>query len=397
MLVAALTSLSANKLRSFLTMLGILIGVASIITIMALGSGGQAAIVSAIESSRMQRTIQVIPREITEPGLPQPGDVLSFSSSDFEVARQFDGVESVYYTLYGEATVAARDTSLNVSVEAGPAFLDEIGHFVVVRGRMFSQADLLAHRRVALLSQTLAGKLFGNLNPIGRVINVGHTPVQVIGVTASTQANLLAGLFGADYLYMPSTTCLDLFPWWTISEMDVEVKPGVDKAELSRRLIMALNIHAHNAQAFVDSSGLLLGLEQLVGRVTSILTLVIGSVAGIALVVGGVGVMNIMLVSVTERTQEIGIRMSLGATRRAILLQFLMESATITLIGGSLGVILGLLAAWAVRLVTHFPTMVSWPVIAGSVVFSAFIGVVCGLYPANKAARLNPIDALRYE
>ncbi|MCL6548597.1 MAG: ABC transporter permease [Alicyclobacillus sp.] len=397
MVLAALSSLGANKLRSFLTMLGILIGVGSIIAIMALGSGGQAAIVSAIESNRMQRTIQIIPRELAEPGLPQPGEVLHFTASDFEVARQFAGVDSVYYTLYGEGTVAAGDKSFNVSVEAGPDFLDEIGHFTVVSGRMFSRSDLLAHRRVALLSQTLAGKLFGNVNPVGRVVRIGGSPLEVIGVTASTQANVLAGLLGADYLYLPSTTCLDLFPWWTISEMDVEVKPGYDKAELSRRLVMALNIHAHNAQAFEDSSGLLLGLERLVGRVTSILTLVIGSVAGIALVVGGVGVMNIMLVSVTERTQEIGIRMSLGATRRAILCQFLIESAVITLMGGGLGVILGLMAAAAVRVVTHFPTTVSWQVILGSVVFSAFIGVVCGLYPANKAARLNPIDALRYE
>jgi putative ABC transport system permease protein len=175
------------------------------------------------------------------------------------------------------------------------------------------------------------------------------------------------------------------------------VAPGVDKADLSHRIVTALNIHAHNADAFIDSSGLLLGVEQTVGKVTAILTLVIGAVAGIALIVGGVGVMNIMLVSVTERTEEIGIRMSLGATRGAILLQFLVESVLITVLGGILGILLGLSASWVVHWLTPLPSVVSWQAVLIGFLFSVAIGIVCGLYPANKAAKLNPIEALRYE
>ncbi|MCL6444867.1 MAG: ABC transporter permease [Alicyclobacillus sp.] len=394
---SALQSLAANKLRAFLTMLGILIGVASIIAIMAVGSGGQAAIVSTIESQRVQDTIQILPTELVQPGLPEPGQVLSFSEDDVSVVRQFPGVQHVDYSLYGSAPVSSQGKAFTASVEAGPSFLDEIGHFTPISGHMFGEADVIAHRRVVLISQSLAAKLFGSRNPVGQIVRINGQPLLVLGVTISTQPNLFAALLGTDYVYMPYTTCLDLFPWWTISEMDVEISPDANKAELSRRIVMALNIHAHDAQAFSDASGLLLGLEKTIGTVTRILTLIIGAIAGIALLVGGVGVMNIMLVSVTERTQEIGIRMSLGATRRVILTQFLIESVTITVIGGALGVLCGLMVAQGVRWVVHLPITVSWQAVVGSVLFSAVIGIACGLYPANKAASLNPIDALRYE
>lgn len=397
MVSSAWSSLRANKLRSFLTMFGILIGVASIIAIVAIGKGGQSAIVSTIESNRAQQTIQILPKELVQPGLPQPGQVLQFTDEDFQLVKQFSGVESAFYTLYGQSSVLYGTKTVNASLEAGPNYLDELAHYVVVQGRMFSQTDVIAHSRVALVSQSLATKLFGNGPAVGKVIRIGAKPVQVIGVSASTQFNLFSGLFGSDYLYMPATTCRDFFPWWNITEMDVQVAPGVDKEDLSHRLITALNIHAHNPDAYEDSAGFLLGIEKTIGTITSILTLVIGAVAGIALIVGGVGVMNIMLVSVTERTQEIGIRMSLGATRRVILLQFLIESVMITVIGGALGIALGLAASETVHWVTRLPSVVSWQAVAVGFLFSVVIGVVCGLYPANKAARLNPIEALRYE
>ncbi len=397
MLLSALTSLRANLLRSSLTMLGIFIGVASIIAIVAIGKGGQTAIVSTIESQRVQNTIQIIPSELVAPGLPQPGQILQFSQSDFDLARTFPGVQNVYYTLYGTATIQTPTKSLSISVDGGPSYLNEIGHFAVVSGRMYTQADVIAHRRVVLINQSLAQKLFGAQNPIGQVVSIGGVPLQVIGVTQSTQVNFLSAVYGSDTAYMPATTCADLFPNWGITEMDIQTYPGVNKAQLSKRIVLALNIHDHQAGAFEDSSGFLLGIEKTVGTVTRILTLVIGAIAGIALLVGGIGVMNIMLVSVTERTQEIGIRMSLGATRKAILLQFLVESVMITLIGGGCGIGLGVLVAAIVHWLSGLPAAVSWWAVAGSFVFSGVIGVLCGLYPANKAARLNPIDALRYE
>ncbi|RIV20109.1 hypothetical protein D2Q93_12290, partial [Alicyclobacillaceae bacterium I2511] len=341
MWLAAASSLRANLLRTFLTMLGIWIGVASIIIIVAIGEGGQSAIISTISSAKLQNTVQILPKEIVEPGLPQPGQVLSFQTADLQLAQQFSGVANVSYSLYGQANVVYGSQTINASIQAGPAYLNDLAHFDVISGHMFTPTDVLAHRQVVLVSQSLAGQLFGPKPPVGQVILVGGYPLQVIGETVSSQFDLMSRFLGSNYLYLPSTTCRDLFPWWGISEMDVQVSPGASVAQVSQRLVTALNIHAHNAGAFADASGLWLGLEQTVRKVTTILTLTIGSVAGIALLVGGIGVMNIMLVSVTERTQEIGIRMSLGATRSAILLQFLTEAVMITTGGGLLGVVLG--------------------------------------------------------
>lgn len=394
---SAISSLLANKLRSILTMLGILIGVASIISIVAVGNGGKAAIVNAISNTRLQNTIQILPKELVQPGLPQPGQVLSISPEDFNIVRQFSGVQTVDYTMYGSSNVTESTHTLNASIEAGPSYLNDLARFQVIQGHMFNPAQVVAHARVALISQSVAGKLFGQGNAVGQLIQIGGMTFQVIGVTQAEQANLFSLFLGSDYVYMPSSTCKDLFPNWDVSEMDVTIAPGANKAMLSKRIVTALNINAHDANAFEDSAGFLAGIESTIGKVTGILTLVIGAIAGIALLVGGVGVMNIMLVSVTERTQEIGIRMSLGATRRAILMQFLIESMMITLIGGVIGILLGLGVGYAVTVITHFPTFVQWPVIVVSFLFSALIGIVCGLYPANKAARLNPIDALRYE
>ncbi|MBX6353888.1 MAG: ABC transporter permease [Thermoflavifilum sp.] len=397
MVLSAWDALRANKLRSVLTMLGIWIGVASIIAIFAIGQGGQSAVVSVIESQRLQRTIQILPREWIEPGLPQPGQVLSISDADLALARSFSGVASVGYTLYGQGPVSAVGHTVNASIQAGPADLDELARFMVVQGRMFTATDVVAHRPVALVSQSLAKKLFGAASPVGRTVQVGGHPVHVIGETVSTQLGILSTLLGADEIYMPATTCRDFFPWWSITEMDVEVAPGVDKADLSRRLVTALNVRAGNPDAFVDSSGLWTGIEHMVDTVTRILTWIIGAVAGIALLVGGVGVMNIMLVSVAERTQEIGIRASIGARPRDILAQFLVEAVVITSLGGVAGIGTGIGVAAAVRAITGLPVGVGWPVVIGSFAFSAWIGLICGLYPAMKAARMNPIDALRYE
>ncbi|WP_442896047.1 ABC transporter permease [Alicyclobacillus fastidiosus] len=394
---SAMSSLLANKLRSFLTMLGILIGVASIISIVAVGNGGKRAIVSALSSDQMQDTIQILPKELVVPGLPQPGQVLSVSQSDLAIAQQFSGVQSVDYTVTGQTNVTAGAHTVNASIDAGPDYLNNLARFQVIKGHMFQQSDVIASRPVVLLSNTLAGKLFGSGNPVGSVVTIGGEPFQVIGVTASEQINLFSLFLGSDYAYMPATTCKSVFPTWDITEMDVQTRPGVDKSQLASHIVTALNVNAGDANAFETSSGFLSTVEGTINQVTSILTLVIGAIAGIALLVGGVGVMNIMLVSVTERTQEIGIRMSLGATRSAILLQFLTESVMITVIGGVVGILLGVGVGVAVSVVTHVPTFVQWPVVVFSFLFSAVIGIVCGLYPANKAARLNPIDALRYE
>lgn len=396
-LTSAFLSMRAHLLRSLLTMLGIFIGVASIIAIVAIGKGGQNAVVSTLENNQLRQTIEIVPRELVVPGIPQPGQILSFSNEDFDIARQFQGVLQVAETLYGQAAVSAGRQSANLMLEGGPDYLNGLANFSVIQGRMFTNGDVLTHQNVALLSQQAALQLFGRENVVGQSLVLGGQTLQVIGVTASTEPSLLNGILGGGAVYLPYTTLEGIFPNWTASEMDIAVQPGVSVPELSQRIVTALNIHAHSAEAFETSAGFLQGIEKLIGTITNILTLVIGAVAGIALVVGGVGVMNIMLVSVTERTQEIGIRMSLGATKSAIVWQFLFESMMLTATGGLLGIVFGVLVTIIVRAAFHFPVAVSWQVAIGAFLFSALIGLVCGLYPALKASRLLPVDALRYE
>ncbi|SIS58949.1 ABC transporter permease [Alicyclobacillus vulcanalis] len=397
MLRIAFSSLAANKARAFLTMLGIWIGVAAILAIVAVGNGGKALVIGAISNGSQSNVIQIVPRELVAPGLPQPGQVLSIDSSDLSIAASFSGVESVSETFYGTAVVQSGDKSDNVTLFAGPADLDQLARFLVVRGRMFTSQDVLSHANVAVISESLANKLFGSGNPLGAVITLSGVPLEVIGVAQPEQASLYSLVMGSDNLYIPDTTCEDIFPNWTASEMDVVVKPGVPVQSLASRILLALNIHAGDPDAFADSSGLLASVAALVTKVTTILTAVIGAVAGIALVVGGVGVMNIMLVSVTERTQEIGIRVSLGARKRDIILQFLVESMVITSLGGVAGIATGFALSAALRAITGIPASVPWTMGAVAFGFSAAIGVICGLYPAVKAANLNPIEALRYE
>ncbi|WP_258111215.1 ABC transporter permease [Alicyclobacillus sp. SP_1] len=397
MMFTALLSMRTHALRSILTMLGILIGVASIIAIVAVGNGGKAAIVSTLESSRLQNTIEILPKELVVPGLPQPGQVLSISANDLNLVRQFHGVTVVNPLYFGQVEVTAGARSANLNLEGGPYFLPDLARFTILHGHMFTPLDVLGHRNVAVLSVGAASQLFGTTHVLGQTVTVGGQPLDIVGISASTEPSILNGILGGGAVYVPNTTLEDIFPNWTASEMAVGVVPGTSVSQLARRLVTALNIHAHSAQAFEDSSGFLAGIEKLVGTVTSILTLVIGSIASIALIVGGVGVMNIMLVSVTERTQEIGIRMSLGASRAAILVQFLMESMFITMTGGFLGILLGAAIAFGVHLATHLPMQVSWQVMVLSFLFSAVIGLICGIYPANKASKQNPIEALRYE
>ncbi|WP_304459860.1 ABC transporter permease, partial [Alicyclobacillus sendaiensis] len=268
MLRIAFSSLAANKARAFLTMLGIWIGVAAILAIVAVGNGGKALVIGAISNGSQSNVIQIVPRELVAPGLPQPGQVLSIDSSDLSIAASFSGVESVSETFYGTAVVQSGDKSDNVTLFAGPADLDQLARFLVVRGRMFTSQDVLSHANVAVISESLANKLFGSGNPLGAVITLSGVPLEVIGVAQPEQASLYSLVMGSDNLYIPDTTCEDIFPNWTASEMDVVVKPGVPVQSLASRILLALNIHAGDPDAFADSSGLLASVAALVTKVT---------------------------------------------------------------------------------------------------------------------------------
>lgn len=252
--------------------------------------------------------------------------------------------------------------------------------------------DFLGGRRVAVVSSNFQEELFDGESPIGQVIFIRSQPVEVIGVLAET-----TGLFsfGANEVYLPWNTWRTIFASNELSQVTLQAENTEDLQVVGEKAAELLN-RMHNT----DEAYQVLNMEEIaagIGQITNIMTIIISSIAGISLLVGGIGVMNIMLVSVTERTREIGVRMALGATRGQILFQFLIESVTLTLIGGGIGILFGWGAATIVSSFAGWPALISWPVIAGGVLFSMIIGVVFGILPANKASRLDPIEALRYE
>ena len=235
-------------------------------------------------------------------------------------------------------------------------------------------------------------ELFDGKSPIGQVIRIGTQPVEIIGVLEKS-TGLLA--FDTVQVYMPFNTWKTVFGKNDVTSILLQAE-NTDQLNVTGKKAAAKLNSIHNT----EESYQVINMEEIaqaIGQITRIMTLIIGSVAGISLVVGGIGVMNIMLVSVTERTREIGIRLALGATRRQILTQFLIESITLTLIGGVLGIFLGWIVVTLISLFAGLPSLISWQVVLGGVAFSMTIGIVFGILPANKASKMNPIESLRYE
>ena len=394
---SAFDSLVANKLRSLLTMLGIIVGVGSIIAIVAVGQGGQQAIIAAIDNPALSEAAIIVPKAILAGNVTSTADIPAFSPADTALALATPGVEDVYSTPSQSDVITAGGKTTPVTVQAGPSFLPLIAQFEVVQGRMFLPIDTAVHRRVIVITQSVAKSLFGSDSAgVGRLVGLEGQLFEVIGVAKSTSTSILSALAPSLNVYMPTTTFMDLYPSTQNFELELRVAPGYDKNQVAARLIAVLDAKYHG-DLFENAAGFIAGITNTVTTVTGIITTIVGAIASIALVVGGIGVMNIMLVSVTERTREIGIRISLGASRTTILWQFLIEAIVLTTLGGLIGITIGWLIAALASTIGHLPSLISWQAALGSFLFSAFVGILCGIYPASRASRLNPIDALRYE
>lgn len=386
----ALTSVKAHKMRSILTMLGIIIGVAAVIVVVAIGQGGEAMLKSQIAGDG--NTIEVFYQPSEEEMQQGKWEENPFTQEDI---RQLEGVEKVSNVVASSSefsTARLREEEAETSITGiNEAYLD-VNELKVEEGRSFTSADFLGGRRVAVVSAAMQEELFEGKSPIGEIIRIGVQPVEVIGVLEKP-TGLFA--FGSVETYIPWTTMRNMLGTSNYSQVTLQVENADDIQPIGDRATALLN-QLHDT----DDSYQVINMEEIaqgIGQVTTIMTTIIGSIAGISLLVGGIGVMNIMLVSVTERTREIGIRKSLGATRQQILLQFLVESIILTLIGGIIGILLGSGTAYLVSFFADWPSLISWQVVLGAVVFSMLIGIVFGLLPANKASRLDPIDSLRYE
>ena len=397
-LLLAFRALQRNPLRSSLTMLGIVIGVAAVIAIVTLGRGVSARVAAGV-SSLGDRLLFVQPGANNNDG--QRGlAVRPLTERDVQaIKREVRGVDALSPTAGSAVTAVYGNSHWSTSVTGITRDYFSVRNAVLVRGLEFSDAQYQSGRLVCVIGKTVREELFGSADPIGATIRVGITSCPVVGELESKgqstfgndQDNVILAplravqsrLIGNENV---SSIGVSVSPWAT----NAEVKTDVQELMRARR-----NLGPQDADNFRVMD--LAEISNVLATVTSALTLFLGAIAAVSLLVGGIGIMNIMLVSVTERTREIGIRLAIGALEREVLAQFLVEAVILTTVGGTIGVACGLAGSYAASLGLGFPFIVDPIVVVGAFAFSALIGLVFGFMPARRAARLDPIDALRHE
>ncbi len=401
----ALRALRINKLRSALTMLGIIIGVAAVITMIAVGSGAQQRIEEQIKGLGTNLII-LMPGSTTAGGVRMgAGSRNTLTEEDgYALQRDIPGVQASAPTLRGTGQVVGGSGNWStVFFGVTPEYF-EARNWVVAQGKAFDTADVAGSAKVALLGDTVSRSLFGDADPIGQVIRIRKVPFTVIG-TLERKGQSLMGQDQDDVILMPISTARNRVLGQgagrlrTVGSVSIKVRDGEDMKEVESQIRELMRQRHRIPQDREDDFTLRNLSEVLATREESsrIMGLLLAAVASVSLLVGGIGIMNIMLVSVTERTREIGLRMAVGARGRDILTQFLVEAITLALIGGLLGIVLGVGGSLAIG---HF---VGWPIHLGiepvvlAVGFAGAIGIFFGFYPARKASLLLPIEALRYE
>lgn len=395
----AWASLIANKMRSILTMLGIIIGVAAVIALVSIGNGVKQDIQNSI-SSLGSNLLMVMPGAPRTPGVrPSAGSMKSLKVSDYEAISKLDGVKAASPMTNGSYVVIYQNKNWTTSVSGVSYNYLDVNNWSMKSGRFLSEKNVQNRERVAVVGKTVVKNLFGDEDPVGAEIRVKNIPFRIIGVLNSKGSGAM-GNDQDDMVIIPYTTAMERVEGVDYLRMIYVVgkdENGIDRLQSDienllrvRHGIKDTNLDDFNIQ---NMNSIMETMEETTGT----LTLFLGAVAAISLVVGGIGIMNIMLVSVTERTREIGIRKALGATYSVIVTQFLIEAVVISLMGGIIGIILGIGSSKLIGMASGMSTVISVPTIGMSFAFSMAIGLIFGIYPARKAAKLNPIDALHYE
>ena len=393
----ACKSLLANPLRTFLAMLGIIIGVGAVISMLALGSGAKAQVMGRVTA--MGTNLLVI-----RPGGESRGGVRSESNQALKLAdadtilRDLPQVEAVAPLVMGRAQVKYFNQNINTTITGAPLTYLSLRSFEVEKGQAFSALEDEHVARVALLGANAAEQLFGDQSPLGEPVRIKNVNFKVIGVL---KAKGDQGWFNPDdMVIIPFATAMkQILGQDYLSEIDVKVAAGADAAAVEERISDILRIN-HRLRPEVENDFHVRNQSELVEMASSFtrtFSMLLGGIASISLIVGGIGIMNIMLVTVTERTREIGVRKAIGAREWDILRQFLLESILISGLGGLLGIALGFAVSWILGRFTNFAMLIEGSSIVLALVVSASVGIFFGFCPAHRAAKLNPIEALRYE
>ena len=396
-------ALGANKMRSILTMLGIIIGVGAVIAMIAVGAGAKARIAEQIASIGSNMLI-VLSGSLTSGGLRYgAGTVTTLTVDDSKaILNEIPSVKYVAPSLSGVAQVVFGNQNWSTYVNGTTPEILYIRDWPLTLGRNFSQQDLDGAAKVCFLGKTVVENLCGGIDPLGQTVRVMNVPFTVIGVLAP-KGQSTWGRDQDDVIFVPLTTAQKRllgtqFPGM-VQVIAVQAK-GPEVMKETENEIIELLRQRHRIQPKQENDFFVRNLTEAMSSFEEsarVMSLLLGAIASISLIVGGIGIMNIMLVSVTERTREIGIRMAVGAKGKDILLQFLMESLVLSLIGGTVGIGIGVVGTLVLSRFTQWPSLFSIEAILLAFLFSGSVGVFLGFYPARKASLLNPIVALRYE
>lgn len=398
----AFRALRLNRLRTGLTMLGMIIGVAAVVLMLSIGQGAQANINSAIAAMGSNLLI-VVPGATSSGGLRfGSGSVKTLTAGDAQAIAELPAVETTAPVVSGIAQLSYSANNWSTSISGVTPDYFSVSNWVIESGIIFSEADVRSTTRVAVLGKITAENLFGKEEPAGKTLRIANRPFLVVGVLAA-KGQSLSGRDQDDNVFIPLTTAQrqvlgNQFPG-SVNHILVQGK-SADMMEQAETEITRLLRQRHRIANRMENDFTVRNLTALAAVASStakIMAWMLGAIASISLLVGGIGIMNIMLVSVTERTREIGIRMAIGASQQAILAQFLLEALMICILGGLTGVALGIAGAWMISQIADMPVVITLSMIGLAFTFVSIIGIFFGFYPAKKAASLKPVEALRYE
>ena len=401
----AMRALRVNKMRSILTMLGIVIGVAAVIAMIAIGGGAQQRLQEQIASLGSNLLI-VVPGSIIQSGARLgAGNAQTLTEQDARaITTEIPDVAFAAPLTRSNAQVVFGNTNWATNINGVYNDYFDVREWNLAEGRFFDQGEITRFGKVAILGKTVSSQLFGEDNPVGQVVRIRGIPFEIIGLMES-KGQSSQGQDQDDVIFVPLTTGRNrLFgePRGRIARVGtimIKAQDGADTQEVEQRITDLLR-QRHRIQTGMENDFQVRNLTEILKTqeaASKVMSMLLAAVASVSLLVGGIGIMNIMLVSVTERTREIGLRLAVGARGRDIMMQFLVEAMTLATLGGAIGVLLGIFISWLVAYIANWGISLSPLSIIFAVGFSAAIGIFFGYYPAKKAAQMQPIDALRYE